>query len=925
MKGMHFSRWAAAAGLIIGLLASIPVMAQDAYIGFRPDVEGQVHAVALQPDGRILIGGVFTAVSGIPRTNLARLNTDGTPDPGFNPGAVGVNSYVNALAVRPDGTILVGGNFTALGGQLRSNLGQLLYDGTADSRFTSTADDNVNCLALQADGKILVGGSFHTLDGESRLKIGRLNADGTLDTSFNPEINPGVPRVHSLAVQADGKILVGGGFSLMNGQGRRCLGRLNSDGSLDTDFNPDVWTTFDPAVLALEVQVDGRILVGGRFSTVGGEARTNLARLNPDGSLDTTFNARADGGDVPGVYTLALQPDGKVLVGGSFSTLNGVPHGLFGRLNVDGTLDTTLDPEGAQAGTIPTVRSLVVQPNGYILVAGDFAQLHSSSQYGIGRVSPYGENDYGLNWWVNGPVNCLAVAANGMIWIGGQFTQAGVEEDQLDRRNLMGFNPLKPAMAPDTVFANREVSCFALQADGKILVGGGFDQLNGEPRNRIGRISPDGVLDTSFNPGVASDSFAGVRTLAVQRDGRILVGGEFTTLAGGSRTNLGRLNPNGTLDTSFNPGVVGIVDCLAVQPDGKILVGGGITHLAGQTRIRIGRLNPDGTLDAAFDPGANNSPSALLVQPDGKILVGGLFTILAGSPRSYLGRLHPDGTLDTNFNPVADNRAYSLALQTDGKILAGGRFTTLAGQPRNRIARLHPNGTLDAGFDPDLGESAFAEVRSILPRENGNLIVGGSFATVGGQPHPNFFRLPAVAAPRQSLTLDATGSVVWRRSGPAPEFKRVAFEGSFGGTTYLSMGEGVYIDGAWRKERARLGQAFPSYIRARGWPVGDSHAMVESVRQFFVPVTAPVLTATMPPGSSSFHLSFPYPSGITPSVLATSDLTQPLFNWTTLGQAVEFAPRQYRFIDAPRRSALQGLQRPAPKPVLRRFYQVGAP
>src|SRR5262249_47711501 len=146
--------------------------------------------------------------------------------------------------------------------------------------------------------------------------------------------------------------------------------------------------------------------------------------------------------------------------------------------------------------------------------------------------------------------------------------------------------------------------------------------------------------------------------------------------------NLGRLNPNGTLDGSFNPAPEADVLSLAVQADGKILVGGWFTGLGGQPRSRIGRLNVNGTLDTSFNPGATYDPSpnvtrveSLAVQADGRILVGGWFTTLGGRPRNHLARLKADGTLDTDFNPGADSDVLTLAVQADKKIMLGGNFT----------------------------------------------------------------------------------------------------------------------------------------------------------------------------------------------------------------------------------------------------------
>ena len=153
--------------------------------------------------------------------------------------------------------------------------------------------DRVYSLAVQADGKILVGGEFTTLGGQPRHHLARLNADGTLDPTFNPRAEGGnSPFVDSLVVQADGKILVGGRFRTLGGQPRDSLGRLNADGTLDTSFYPKVGI-FAPHVHCLVVQADGKILVGGEFTMLGGQPRDNLGRLN--NTAPATQSLRYDG------------------------------------------------------------------------------------------------------------------------------------------------------------------------------------------------------------------------------------------------------------------------------------------------------------------------------------------------------------------------------------------------------------------------------------------------------------------------------------------------------------------------------------------------------------------------------------------------------------------------------------------------------
>src|SRR5450755_4773628 len=206
-----------------------------------------------------------------------------------------------------------------------------------------------------------------------------------------------------------------------------------------------------------------------------------------------------------------------------------------------------------------------------------------------------------------------------------------------------------------------------------------------------------------------------VRAVVVQPDGKILLGGDFTTLSpnGGApvtRNRIARLNPDGTLDTGFNPNANSTVYAIAVQADGKILVGGtftGANSIGGQTRNRIARLDPTTGLADSFNPNANGQVQSIALQADGKILAGGFFNganSIGGQTRNYIARLDATTGLADSFDPNANNGVNSIAVQADGKILAGGAFTTLApiggaAVTRNRIARLETDGRLDQTLD----------------------------------------------------------------------------------------------------------------------------------------------------------------------------------------------------------------------------------
>ena len=240
--------------------------------------------------------------------------------------------------------------------------------------------------------------------------------------------------------------------------------------------------------------------------------------------------------------------------------------------------------------------------------------------------------------------------------------------------------------------ANDWIYSIAMQSDGKIIMGGRFTTVGGVIRNHIARLNADGTLDTGFDPDVND----WVYTIALQSDGKILIGGYFTTVGGVIRNHVARLNADGTLDTAFDPDGSGQVYSIAMQSNGKILIGGSFTTVGGVIRNHIARLSADGTLDTAFDPDGSGEVYSIAVQSDGKILIGGNFTTVGGVTRKRIALLNSDGTVDTGFDPNANERVYSIAVQSDGKILIGGRFTTVGGVIRNRIARL-----IEADTTPD--------------------------------------------------------------------------------------------------------------------------------------------------------------------------------------------------------------------------------
>ena len=316
----------------------------------------------------------------------------------------------------------------------------------------------------------------------------------------------------------------------------------------------------------------------------------------------------------------------------------------------------------------------------------------------------------------------IAVQPDGKILAAGGFTDIGKQF-----RNRIARLDATTGLADSfDSNANSFVFAIAVQADGKILVGGNFTTLAPEreapaTRNRIGRLQADGRRDQTLNLSIGSPFTPDISATAVQPDGKILIGGSFSSVLGVTRNNIARLNTDGTLDLGFDPNANQEVSSIAVQADGKILVGGifyGANSIGGQTRNRIARLDGATGLADSFDPDANLSVFCIAVQADGRILVGGNFSqafgpiTIGGAVRNYMARLDATTGLADSFDPNPNDSPLSITVQADGKILTGGVFTTIGGQARNFIARLDATTALadsfDANTDPTFNNRVYA-------------------------------------------------------------------------------------------------------------------------------------------------------------------------------------------------------------------------
>lgn len=390
----------------------------------------------------------------------------------------------------------------------------------------------------------------------------------------------------------------------------------------------------------------------------------------------------------------------------------------------------------------------------------------------------------------NHPDGGVLVAVSGSYAVrpnGGIASQALLAPDYTNPQpyNLSYVVRLLANGQPDPSFTSAPggdgtVNAFAVQpADSKIVIGGTFTKFNGTLFRNLGRLKADGTADPTFNPGSGPD--AQVNALAIQSNGSIVVGGAFQNFQGQSRPYLARVNAAGALESSFNPNVNGVINTIALQPDGGIVIGGAFTSVGGVARNRLARLLPSGALDTSFNPGAgaNGEVVTLLVQDNLAIVAAGEFTTFAGQNRNRIVRLLSNGSIDPGFSAAAsaNDTIVSLGLEPAGNILLGGAFTQVNGVGRNRIARLLSTGELDPTFDP--GTGANKDVRTVLPRNDGTVFLGGLFDQYQGTAVNEVVALTSttvstafVQAPR-SITVNPGGTarLIAEVSGPSLSYQ----------------------------------------------------------------------------------------------------------------------------------------------------------
>ena len=715
--------------LIFGLFLVIAFSAARADVLPQPSLtvttNATASAIAIEPDGKLVIGGDFQYANGEKRSNLARFTPEGVLDSSFSL-AGSVNGPIMSLVVVGD-FLYVGGSFTSIGGKSRNNVARIVRatgavdDWTLEGRndrgkvtqmllvgndlyiagvfgfwslyvnFTTVAKidantgkrdnnfalsiepmfwpsgDEVDALAF-ANGWLYVGGSFFAarVGGQDRMSLARVDAQtGAVDSNWDPQA---FGQVTGLVADGD-NLYVAGNFEKIAGSSRKYLAKINGQGQLVNAFVP----VLDAAPISISI-VNGGLRVIGGFSMVNGTPAGGVAILDLVSGAPVLSNPPSWRGTAQG----AAQWGSALVVVGSLTDVAGTSYSGIALL--DGT---TLQPNASRRMTVGSagyIQAMAKLSDGSVVIGGRFTEINQMPRANLALLDPGGALSLAWTTGVNGPVTSLLVTQDA-LYLSGQFTASGA----IALSNLARIDLVTRAVDPSRVPRLDSVAS-ALHAHGGLIYAGGFFQtVNGLPMPRLVRFNAaTGAVDTGWNP--APDDI--VLSMASSGD-YLYVGGRYSTIAGVKRLSLTRfLLPSGAVDGVFDARLTGyaLINALLLSGDSLFAAGAfNNTYTIGLIKLRA---DTGARIDSFTGP--PNLYTQSLAFADGMLFIGGGYVGFTGAkPERIVARLDPvTGALDRLF-PDASRGTGGVVfaiVPADNQIFFGGIFDTFGGLPRDSVA-----------------------------------------------------------------------------------------------------------------------------------------------------------------------------------------------------------------------------------------------
>lgn len=680
-----------------------------------PVIIGDVACALADGAGGWFIGGDFTSVGRLARTNLAHVLEDGSVSP-WDPAPDGP---VQALA-RIGDTLYAGGLFGQIGGQARSQIAALDVSTGAPTAWDPGADGAVYALAVSGN-VVYAGGGFAHIGGQARGHLAALDAVTGLATAWNPNALPDYSSVLCLAVDA-GRVYASGSFAAIGGQMRSGLASLDPATGMATAWDPSPGPMF--ANVYAMVPAGNTVYVGGSFATIGGADRASLAALDASTGRATAWDPGTDGT----VNALALV-GGTLYAGGAFAHAGGQERLRAAAIDTASGGATTwrpdLDPVDA------TVRALAFDGS-HLFAGGTFTSAGGARRNHVAAFDVSTGRPTSWDPDADDVVDALALAG-GKVYLGGDFLAVG----GAPREHLAAVDGATAAITPWDPGADRTVR--ALATDGAtVYAGGDFAEIGGQSRNFIAAVDVATGAATTWAPGANGV----VRALALG-GGALYAGGTFTLIGGAARNHVAALDAASGAVGAWDPDANDWVGALGLR-SGSVIAAGAFTGIGGSGRNLVAALDPgSGRLEwSPEDPMlCTQSGPDCIPGEEAIAVIGG--TIFAGgnglNGRGTLTAIDAasGATLDWTPDPIG---AVCALAADDSTLFVGGEFRTIAGEPQSFLAALPANVT--------------APVTGIAPGR----APGPHMALHGARPNPSLsglsaaFTLPDAAAARLDLT-----------------------------------------------------------------------------------------------------------------------------------------------------------------------------
>jgi len=535
-----------------------------------------------------------------------------------------------------------------------------------------------------------------------------------LDTAF-PTVNGSVLAI----AEQDGKVFIGGNFDQVQTftGGFGPLSNTTAELSRATPY-------VEGQVYCVAVDPSGAVFIGGNFLIVGGLNRSYVARILPDGSVDTNWNPGANNV----VYSMALSGT-DLYIGGNFSTVQGAPRQKLAKIDAGtGVLSSWAPAVGGNA-----VKTLGISGTS-VFVGGEFSSINSVNRNKLAEVDATTGTLSAWNPDANDDVYALAVSG-GFVFVGGRFTFVG-QASRARVAKLSASTGFAESWNPGVSGEANTVE--ALAVDGSsVYVGGNFAIVAGAPRT--------GIAEVDFVNGTAS-SWIGNTVLGADIYGifvtstTVAVAGEFTSLGGPAAESFALIDRTTGTTQAWNARPDGNQSrgrAIAVSGSEVFVAGESFTSVGPSTRNRIAQIDLATKRVTSWNANLVGSIVQSLVVDTGVVYVGGTFSSAGGQPRANLAQLDSMTAGAVNWQPNPNGPVGALAVGT-GVIYAGGNFSTVSGMPRTNIAAIDAAG-MATNWQPNANFYVHA-----LAVAGGNVFVGGEFTTIGGASRPSFAEIDAV-------------------------------------------------------------------------------------------------------------------------------------------------------------------------------------